>query len=334
MTITADPIAAPPVALRGVRLQTLGYAALIVPLTMMQAPLISSLPALYGKYTAASLTQIGIALMMLRLFDGLIDPAIGYLSDRTRSRFGPRKPWIAAGVLLGMVAVWLCFHIPSQGSTTYFVVTTGAVYLAWTLIEIPHSAWLSEITSGYDDRARLAGWRTTAGLIGRLTFTVLPMLPVFATAAMTPAVLALAASIIVGILPLAGLAALILVPSGQFRARTPANLRDVLNTLRTSGPLRLICLTTLLSSLSSGMVGALYFFYLDVRLGILGYFAYIGTAAAVANLVSSLIWPRIIRRIGNHRALGLSKAMTAAVLVGMALIAPARSPFPRCWSCS
>ena len=52
-----------------------------------------------------SLTQIGALLMLARLLDVLIDPAVGLLSDRTRNRFGRRKTWIVAGVPIFALAV-------------------------------------------------------------------------------------------------------------------------------------------------------------------------------------------------------------------------------------
>lgn len=51
----------------------------------------------------------GLVLMVIKLWDGINDPIVGFLSDHTKSRWGPRIPWIAGSAVplgLGMAAMW------------------------------------------------------------------------------------------------------------------------------------------------------------------------------------------------------------------------------------
>ena len=73
----------------------LAYSALLVPINILHAPALASLPGLYAKYAGIDLTAMGVILTLSRLFDVVIDPLIGFASDRTRSPWGQRKPWIA-----------------------------------------------------------------------------------------------------------------------------------------------------------------------------------------------------------------------------------------------
>ena len=68
------------------------------------------LPLVYSKDLGLSLTEIGLVLMLARVSDVITDPLIGVLSDRTKSRFGKRKPWIAGGTLLMMISAFQLFN--------------------------------------------------------------------------------------------------------------------------------------------------------------------------------------------------------------------------------
>ena len=68
------------------------------------------IPAFYAKYTDATLVTIGAALFAARLIEAAIDPLAGYLSDITRSRFGPRKPWLLVGSLISPIFIYFLFN--------------------------------------------------------------------------------------------------------------------------------------------------------------------------------------------------------------------------------
>ena len=74
-------------------------------LAILHIPVFMVLPAFYAMNTQISLTAIGTVLLIGRLFDAAIDPPIGFLSDRTQSRLGRRKPWLLAGLPLACLGV-------------------------------------------------------------------------------------------------------------------------------------------------------------------------------------------------------------------------------------
>ena len=61
----------------------------------MAIPIGVLMPVFYSDVVMAPLGTIALAIAIARGFDALTDPLMGWLSDRTRSRFGRRKPWIA-----------------------------------------------------------------------------------------------------------------------------------------------------------------------------------------------------------------------------------------------
>jgi GPH family glycoside/pentoside/hexuronide:cation symporter len=78
----------------------IAYAAPALPAAMLGLPLLLFLPAYYAQATTLTLSAIGLVLLVARLWDVAVDPAIGFLSDRTRTPIGRRRPWLLASLLL------------------------------------------------------------------------------------------------------------------------------------------------------------------------------------------------------------------------------------------
>ncbi|MFY0100248.1 MFS transporter, partial [Acinetobacter baumannii] len=76
----------------------------------------------------------GTALLISRGLDTLSDPLIGLLSDRTRSRFGRRKPWILAGALVSALGFARIAFPPQGVDAGYLTVWLVVLYLGWTAV--------------------------------------------------------------------------------------------------------------------------------------------------------------------------------------------------------
>ncbi|MEM6680879.1 MAG: MFS transporter [Pseudomonadota bacterium] len=158
--------------------QLIAFGALAIPLTGVTVPVTSFVPAFYGAQMGLSLATIGVALATLRVLDVFVDLAIGYSSDITKTRFGRRRPWIAAGIVLLFPAVWMTYAPPEVVDIRYLLIWVGLAYLGWSLVNIPYSAWSADLSSDPAERRRIAGWREFGHLAG--TFIVLSV--PFATA--------------------------------------------------------------------------------------------------------------------------------------------------------
>ena len=112
--------------------------------------------------------------MLARITDVITDPLIGYLSDRTKSKFGRRKPWMAVGAIVMMTAAFLLFN-PKEGVTnSYLLIWSMLLWLGWTMINIPYYAWGAELSENYDERTRITGWRQVFAYAGNVTVLALP----------------------------------------------------------------------------------------------------------------------------------------------------------------
>jgi len=113
----------------------------------------------------------GVALMVGKLtWDAINDPLFGYLSDRTRSRFGRRRIYMLIGAVPLGISAWIMFSLP-QGLTG--VSAFLAVLLSFLLVDtfhtmttVPYYALTPELTRDYNERASLTSIRMIFSVIG------------------------------------------------------------------------------------------------------------------------------------------------------------------------
>jgi GPH family glycoside/pentoside/hexuronide:cation symporter len=122
---------------------------------------------------------VGLALGIPRLWDAFTDPVVGYLSDKTRSRWGRRKPYLLVGAVSVGICLALMWQLPRGWSDTayfwFFLGMSLVFYLAYTIYATPFVALGYELTPDYHERTRLMG---TMNFIGSLA--AIPMAWLFA----------------------------------------------------------------------------------------------------------------------------------------------------------
>jgi len=303
------------------------YSAPMVPIWMLHTPALSILPGIYATVSGIDLATIGVILMLSRFLDGFTDPLIGLLSDRTKSPIGRRKPWLIAGGLLCVVGVWFWFRPSPDTGALYFFLASVTVYVGWTMVEIPHGAWLSELSSDYGERAHLSGYRTMAIYLGFVVFWLGPFLPMFTTTEITPEVTAFLSYVVIVLIVVTMAWAVLKVPVGNVSDSEMPSLRAAMTAMITNKPLRLYATIMLASWLASGMVAGLYFFFISSYLEIPEKFGHIGLAVAAIGFASASFWGWAGARLGKHRVLAICNLSVVVTLVAMGLIRPGPSAF-------
>jgi GPH family glycoside/pentoside/hexuronide:cation symporter len=144
----------------------------------MAIPIGILMPRFYSDVVLAPLGTIALAMAIARSLDALTDPLMGWISDRTRSRWGRRKPWIALGVPPCAVIFYLLFAPPEslsgQPAGIWFGVTFALYYLFHTIYQIPHGALGAELALDYNERSRLFGVQSLFILVGVMVAAVAP----------------------------------------------------------------------------------------------------------------------------------------------------------------
>ena len=128
----------------------------------------------YNNVLGLSGTLCGLAVTIALIFDAFSDPLVGSISDRWRSRWGRRHPFLYAAPI-PMGAFFFLIYSPPEGLEgiglfAWFTTFTVLLRTAQTLYQVPHLALGAEMTSGYRERSVLMSFNTIFGLIG--TFSV------------------------------------------------------------------------------------------------------------------------------------------------------------------
>lgn len=113
----------------------------------------------------------GTALLVGKLtWDAINDPVFGYLSDRTRSRWGRRKPYMLLGAIPFGLSIWLLYSLPpGLMGVKAFLAVLGSFLLAdttQTLVSVPYYALSAELTYDYDERTSLISIRMIFTVLG------------------------------------------------------------------------------------------------------------------------------------------------------------------------
>lgn len=120
----------------------------------------------------ADIRLAGIAFIIGRIWDGINDPLVGILSDRFRSRWGRRRPFMLLGAVPFGLGFFLMFSPPPFQSGWAVALYYGVVFIlydtAYTIVNAPYAALTSELTDDYDERSSLAGWRMANSIFAAL----------------------------------------------------------------------------------------------------------------------------------------------------------------------
>ena len=112
----------------------------------------------------------GIVISGVRLLEALDDPLIGFLSDRTRSRWGRRIPYVLIAtpfLSLFFVLLWMPPDAhESFANVAYLFVVLWFFHLFSTLSGGPFESLLPEIAPRADDRLYIVSWQVVLGVIG------------------------------------------------------------------------------------------------------------------------------------------------------------------------
>jgi glycoside/pentoside/hexuronide:cation symporter, GPH family len=158
--------------------QGLSYGALGVALAFVALPLYVLLPNHYAREFGVSLSALGAILLGARLFDALIDPALGGWADRLFGR-SVQAAWRMACLIAVVLAAGFAalFFPPVRGNALLVWATVALIvtYAAYSFVSVTHQSWGARLGGDANFRARVAAWREAPGLIGVLLASTLPV---------------------------------------------------------------------------------------------------------------------------------------------------------------
>lgn len=294
------------------------YGAPALPLAMVGLPMAVYLPAVYADAEGfgLSLAFVGLVLVLARIFDGITDPVIGFLSDRMRTRWGRRKPWVLLGTPIYIFGICMLFIPPIEFSEVNFLGMTFnsgypwmlimliIVYVGATIKDVPYSAWGAELSPKYNERTLVTSWRegfsVTGSLLGAFTPAIIFF---FGYTKPTDAVFFLSIAIAV-IMPVFIMNCVASVPEFKIEERKKEHipLKESFKYVWKNDPYRRLVVAFLLSNIGAAMTNTLSFFFVKHVLLAGDLYGFYLAPYFVSQIIAIPLWFKLSRRIGKHRA--------------------------------
>lgn len=308
------------------RARLLAYGTLAFPLATIGLPLSIYLAPFYAGEIGVPLAALGTAMIVARLIDVVVDPAIGALSDRWRPQIfgysvGRRKIWLPIGIAVMLVGVWKLFNPVPPVGIGYFLGWVTVVYLGFTATKLPYEAWGAELADDYAGRTRIASIRQFFTLAGLVVATVIPAYILSQPGATAADVLRGLGGAMLILLPLAGLLIFVAVPDPNAGGEAHGGWRTGLRQLARNGPFKRIGLALFLGYIAETFrITITLFFARDVigvpNIGIIYVWYFI------TGLVAVPFWLWVAGRIGKHRGLALAFGVVIATNTAIFFLPP------------
>ncbi len=274
----------------------------------------------------------GTALWIGKIWDASIDPAIGFLSDRTRSRLGRRKPWMLGGAIALLFFMTLMYTNPHIGSQFWLFVWLIAIYCllvaAFSVINIPYGALTPELTRDYDGRTVLNAFRMSFAIVG--TFIgfglVLPIVRAFASVDTGWTVMG---AIMGAVITATALITIITVKEPVQAEKEAGAQQGFLKTYAATLKnrpfvLALLCYALHITGISV-VQGALIYYFKYIYGGS-GSFEVAAVCLLVPSLLFIPVWTVLSKRIGKKLCYNLGMGMVAAAVLVIFLFAADLGP--------
>lgn len=288
----------------------LGYMYLLVVLYVMKysTDILLIAPAIMGLIFSVS-----------RIMDALSDPLIGYLSDKTHSRFGRRRMWMMASIVPTFAFFYMIFSQPAgmQGTalTAWMATAVIGFYIAITLCFIPHLSLGAELVSDYHERSRLYGYRHAAYTLGSIL--ALYSMQEFLTTGQTGKqavqelvdVYAIAAGLVFAVLVIVAL--VILREKSGFAGKARKNAYATIADVWGNPHARLLLVVTFIENIGAAAIGVLTLYIAHYILGRPLMAALIILFYMVPSALSVPLWIPLSKRVGKARLWSFSMVLTA-----------------------
>jgi len=121
-----------------------------------------------------------LAVFIGKSWDYVNDPIVGYIADRTRTRWGRRRPYLLFGFIPFGLAFMMLWWRPPFESQWALVAYYAIAYFFYdgilTVVSMPYFALTPELTQDYDERTSLTSYRMFFSLFGGLVAFVVPLM--------------------------------------------------------------------------------------------------------------------------------------------------------------
>jgi len=317
----------PGAPLKGTTVLTYGIGQL--GLSMMGLAVYVHLAKFYTDVALLPPALVGLAVLLGRVADAFVDPAMGFASDSTQTRWGRRRPYLLLSALPAAFCFYLLWTPPTtqSGSTlfAYFTATYLALFVFWTIGTIPYHSWGAELSLDYHERTRLVAVREVFSVVGIVLGTLGPPLALFVYADVRLAFGRMAATYgVIGTVTML-IPALLIRERAEFQGRRPLPPWEGVRTTLRNRSFRTLLATYFFTSVAGAVPAPLIPYMADYVLKTPKLLPAYILMYLLVGILSLPVWVRASHRLGKKDAWSLSLVVAVVVSAAMFTLGPGRS---------
>ncbi len=277
----------------------------------------------------------GSVVMVGKIWDAVNDPMVGMLSDRTRSRWGRRLPWMVAGAIPLGICFFLMWVVPPLDTGAlfiYYVVLALLFHVFYTVVNLPYASMTPELTQDYDERTSLNSFRFAFSLGGALLSLILAQV-IFARLGVSEQQQYLVLGGICAVLAVVPVFACVwgvrdraLAFEARRRAKAPATIMPMREQLRiafSNRPFLYVIGIYLFSWLSVQLTAAIIPFFIAAWMNLpSAAMAQVALTVQGTALIMLFPWSAISRRIGKKTVYYIGMILWIGVQAGLFFVQP------------
>lgn len=286
--------------------------------------------AFLTNYLGVPIGVAGLVTTSILIFDMITDPLVGYLSDRTHSRWGRRAPWMVIGAVVLALGTVGIFAVPlglSMVLTLAWVfVAFGLATIGFTMVAIPYGATAGEMTQDPAERSAMTAWRMGFASLGILIGGAL--IPVLAGDTREGQMFA---AMVVAPVMVAAIWASVFFTRNAPRIEHPSTLHPLRMLRLVLANRAFVILTALygvmtlaVALITAGLPFAALYLILDNGISALsgaaaglGVLSLMFAAFVLGSILSQAVWVALSRRLSKLGALVLGLGLYCVVLYGL-----------------
>ncbi len=275
---------------------------------------------------------------LARLWDGINDPMMGMIVDKTKTKMGKYRPWILTGAMLNAVVLCLLFNNPgfAAGSTGLYIYV-AVFYVLWgmtnTLADIPFWSMIPSFASEEKDRNLVSTIARAFSGLGQGIVSIFTAIAVAALGGVAGSdldtmsagtltkgfgkwsiIMAVALIFFAGISVLSTKERRIVVNEEKF------SFKAAINAIKQNDQLLVFMLFAMISNAGFYMTSGISSYYFDAVAGDLTLQSKFNLMGTVGSVLSLLVIPVCSKFMSNRSTYKLSLGMVAAGYIGMAIV--------------
>lgn len=270
--------------------------------------------------------------LIVKIWDSVNDPIIGWLSDHTHTRWGRRRPWLLFGAIPFGIAWYLQWQVPdlsTAGLFWYYLVVALLLDTGITAVNVPYTALTPEIAPDYNERTNLNTYRFSFSILGGMASLIVHQ-----------AILDSAPDIISGFAISAAVMGLVIIITNlltfafteerffheETKKEEPGFIEGFVIAFR-NRPFVMVTAVYLLTWLCIQFVQANLQLYVRYWMGADEQFIYLAVTLQLSIFVSLVIWSKISERIGKRHVYFLGISFWIIVEILLFFIQPGQMTF-------